>query len=129
MNIINFDYNKSIIKEIRLFINLNNIDNTSYLAPILGQYGVKPIDFISKFSNEVIQKLYLNDFILPIKVIIYSNSDFIIEYLKPTVCYLLSNKTNNLTILDIYKICIIKSFNLNNFIFDINLIKNNYKMF
>jgi hypothetical protein len=131
------DYNKLILKKIIILIPKYKENMLSFLAPIIGIYGIKINLFIEDFENKT--ENFDIDLIIPLEVIIYKINTFEIIVKLPYINYFLNEFYNNLNILYIYKFSIIKSLYsflfllinyklIRSYINSINIIKNNFNL-
>jgi hypothetical protein len=115
-----YDYNKLILKNIIVLIPKFKENMLSFLAPIIGIYGIKINLFIEEFEKKT--NFFDIDIIIPVKVIIYKINTFDIIIELPYLNFFLNELYNNVNILYLFKLSFLKS-NLN-----LNIIQNNYKM-
>jgi large subunit ribosomal protein L11 len=107
-NEVNF---KQVIKRVDLIIPAQNAKLTPPVGPILGQVKIKVKDFCTLF-NDATSTLKVG-LPLPVSVFVYKNETFCFVIKTPTVTFLLknlmlTNATKSLSLLDIYKISLIK---------------------
>lgn len=119
------NYNK-LTREVKLVVSSQNAKLGPPVGPVLGQVKIKVKDFCTNF-NEITQK-YKNGLPLRVVVFVYKNEtfDFIIK--SPSISFLLRNllkfkKEKNLSLLDLYKIALIRYYE--NKEFDLNIIYRN----
>lgn len=86
IGILNVNYRFNKIKNVRyvkkqtdLCIGLNSDNNNNILAPILGQYNIKPQDFLldlrEKFlKDNIIDEDILNSITIPVRIIFIKNN-------------------------------------------------------
>jgi len=101
--------NNLIIKRIPLVIPLNSETLSSYLTPLLAQYNIKYLDFLTvlirdfgTFAMNVFPNIFaaasvintkkLSDYDLIIRVtlILYNTGKYVLEIQKPTISFMLS---------------------------------------
>lgn len=96
------------IKELVILLPLARENLTSYLSPILGQYGIRNSDFLTQFVqefNKLTENMYADDLeqsledtsssllpdfdlIIPVKLIIFKGNRFEIRLQTPPLGYL-----------------------------------------
>jgi hypothetical protein len=118
--IIVFDFNKLILKNIIVLIPKYKENMLSYLAPVIGIYGIKINLFIEEFEKKT--DIYDIDIIIPVKIIIYKINTFDLIIKIPYINFFLNEIYNNINILYLYKLSFLKS------LLNFNYIINNYKM-
>ena len=117
MRILNFNQIdiKRVAKKVTLIIPAQSAKLTPPVGPILGQVKIKVKDFCTLFNDATTSfKLGLP---LPVIVFVYKNETFSFYIKTPSVSFLLKNSLNlseikSLTLLDIYKIALIKKIDL-----------------
>lgn len=109
-NLDQLDLNR-IVRKVNLIIPAQSAKMGPPVGPVLGQVKIKVKDFCTLF-NDATSKLPAN---LPLKVnvFVFKNETFNFIIKTPSVGFLLKNqvkinKANLLTLLDIYKIALIK---------------------
>lgn len=127
----NFEYDKLFLKKITILIPKYHGNLTSFLTPILGLYGVNIKEFINEFQ---LKTKFLNlDVVVPVRVSITKIKSFSITIDTPYVSNIISNiqisTYNDLSILSLYKIFLIKSIFANNFFRSFESNKTRYKSF
>lgn len=98
-----FNFNKNKIKVVTIMFPLHRENLTSYLSPILGQYGIKNSDFINMFVSafhEKTKNIFLDDFntedvesdglleyelFIPSTLTVFKNNKYFLETQFPTV--------------------------------------------
>jgi large subunit ribosomal protein L11 len=109
-NILDLDFSK-VVRKIDLIVFSQLAKLGPPVGPILGQYKIKVKDFCTSFNESTINfKIGL-----PLRVIvyIYKNDTFNYQIRPPSTTFLIKNivkinKKNNISLLDIYKITLIK---------------------
>lgn len=114
------DFNKLILKEIVILIPKFKENMLSFLAPIIGVYGIKVNLFIEEFEKKT--EFLDFDVIVSVKVIIYKINTFDLFINLPYVNYYLDEMYNNCNILYLYKLSFVKS------LLNFDYIKINYKL-
>jgi len=114
------DYNKLVLKNIIILIPKYKENMLSFLAPVIGIYGIKINLFIDEFEKKT--NFFDIDIIIPVRVIIYKINTFDLIIELPYLNFFLNEFYNDLNILYLYKLSFFKS-NLN-----FCIINNNYKM-
>jgi large subunit ribosomal protein L11 len=104
-----------IIRKVNLVIPAQTAKLSPPVGPILGQVKIKVKDFCTLFNNA--SSVYQHGLPLPVEVFVYKNEVFNFYIKTPTTSFLLKNlllfKNNNeLSLLDIYKIALIKHLDL-----------------
>jgi large subunit ribosomal protein L11 len=113
-NIFDLDFSK-IIRKVDLVVFAQSAKLGPPVGPILGQYKIKVKDFCTSFNEST-----LNFKVgLPLRVIvyIYKNDTFNYQIRPPSTTFLIKNiiklnKKNIISLLDIYKITLIKKIEL-----------------
>jgi len=111
-----FDYNKLHLKEITILVPRGSDNLISTLTPILGLYGINVKDFLSDFDLKTQFAVNFPDLLIPARVKISKIKTFEITIKTP---YLASIIPTELTILEVYKLFLVKS----------TLIKNRRKFY
>src|ERR1044071_2989936 len=101
------DYNKLILKKIIVLIPKYKENMLSFLAPIIGIYGIKINLFIEEFENKT--KQFDIDLIIPLEVIIYKINTFDLNIKLPYINFFLNELYSNINILYFYKLIFLKS--------------------
>jgi hypothetical protein len=110
---------RALLKEVYLYLNLDNPSLTSSLAPILGQYGIKPTDFINMYLTEKGSSFFISDIVISLKVHLYRSGKYFIYYASPSINFLLKQLfqftllKNDIELINLYKILLLKEFNIN----------------
>lgn len=103
----NFDYDKLHLKEITILVPRGTDNLVSALTPILGLYGINVKDFLTNFELKTqFMSQNVTDLIIPARVKISKIKTFKIEIKTP---YLANIITSELTILELYKLFLVKS--------------------
>lgn len=102
---------KRIVKKLNLIIPAQNAKLGPPVGPVLGQVKIKVKDFCTMF-NDATNK-FKPGLPLPVTVCVFKNETFNFFIKTPAVSFLLKNalvlnNTKSLTLLDIYKISLIK---------------------
>lgn len=102
---------KRVTRKVELIIPAQTAKLAPPVGPVLGQVKIKVKDFCTLF-NETSSKFKLG-LPLPVTVFVYKNETFNFYIKTPTVSFLLKNvsifnKSKSLTLIDIYKIALIK---------------------
>ena len=103
---------KRIVRKVNLIIPAQTAKLGPPVGPVLGQVKIKVKDFCTIF-NENTKKFKLG-LPLPVSVFVYKNESFNFYIKSPTTSFLLKNlslfknKNKSLSLLDIYKIALIK---------------------
>lgn len=98
-------------KTVTLIVPAKNAKLGPPVGPILGQVKIKVKDFCTLFNEST--KKYQDDFPIKTYVFVYKSEKFNFLINAPSVSFLLKNlkarnETNNLNIIDLYKIMLIK---------------------
>lgn len=111
---------RSIVKVFFLSINLDHANLSSSLAPILGQYGIKPSDFTAYLLSDKGGCFYLPDTNIFIRVSLLRSGKYVLRYLTPTVNFVLKQLQFQTTIslLHIFKVILLKSVDVNKLLFN-----------
>ena len=102
---------KYIIKKLNLIIPAQTAKLGPPVGPILGQVKIKVKDFCTMFNEAT--AVFAPGLPLPVTVCVFKNEIFKFYIKTPSTSFLLKNtliskKTNSLSLLDIYKISLIK---------------------
>jgi len=111
---INIDFNK-VSKTIDLIAPARNAKLGPPVGPILGQAKIKVKDFCTLFNNVTIN--YDENFPVRVRVFVFKDETFAFLIRTSNVHFLIKNfltynKTQALSLIDIYKICLIKKIEL-----------------
>jgi hypothetical protein len=106
-----FNYDKLHLKEITILVPRGSDNLVSVLTPILGLYGINVKDFLLDFELKTQFVLDIPDLLIPVRVKISKIKTFEIMVKTP---YLASIIPTELTILEVYKLFLIKSSLLKN---------------
>lgn len=106
---------KRVVKKLNLVIPAQNAKLGPPVGPVLGQVKIKVKDFCTLF-NDATNK-FKSGLPLPVTVCVFKNETFSFFIKTPTTSFLLKNivllnNKKSLTLLDIYKIAIIKKLDL-----------------
>ncbi len=131
MRILNFNQIdiKRVGKKVNLIIPAQSAKLTPPVGPILGQVKIKVKDFCTLFNDATTSfKIGLP---LPVIVFVFKNETFNFYIKTPAVSFLLKNsmtlnENKSLTLLDLYKIALIKKIDLNHL--PLNIIFKNILM-
>lgn len=103
----NFDYDKLYLKEITILVPRGTENLVSALTPILGLYGINVKDFLADFEIKTqFMSPHVTDLIIPARVKISKIKTFEILIKTP---YLANIVTPEATILETYKLFLVKS--------------------
>lgn len=70
----NLNYNKLFFKNLLILLPKYKENMNSFLAPILGLYGINIQEFIEEFEDKTI---FINfDIVIPIKIILYKTKSY-----------------------------------------------------
>lgn len=99
-------------REVTLIVAAQNAKLGPPVGPILGQVKIKVKDFCTAFNETT--NSYPNGLPLKVVVFVYKNETFDFIILGPSISFLLKNalkfkKRNTLSLLDLYKVSLIKS--------------------
>jgi hypothetical protein len=122
---------RSTSKVFFLCVNLDNPGLTSVLAPILGQYGIKPSDFINLLLNDKGSFFFLTDTFIFLKVMLLKSGRYNFEYLSPSVNFLLKQLNcfnNDVLLIHLMKIILIKNSDINRAFINLTTIKNFFRI-
>src|SRR6187551_516103 len=113
-NSINIDFSK-VSKIIDLIAPARNAKMGPPVGPILGQAKIKVKDFCTLFNNVTIN--YDENFPVRVRVFVFKDETFVFTLRTPNVHFLIKNflnfnKTHSLSLIDIYKISLIKKIEL-----------------
>lgn len=127
---------KAKIKELLILLPLDRENLTSFLSPILGQFGIKNPDFINAFIsefNKISNNVFAEDFkeslqepnsslldldlIVPVSVIVFRGGKFELFIKPPTVGFLFTvdyakfrkRRRRYTNLLYVYKVAVMKS--------------------
>lgn len=106
---------KRVVRKVNLIIPAQTAKLGPPVGPVLGQVKIKVKDFCTQFNEGTAQfKMGLP---LPVVVFVYKNETFDFMVKTPTTTFLLktmqkTKEGNELTLLDIYKIALIKQLDL-----------------
>ena len=100
-----------VVKKVSLVVPAQSAKLGPPVGPILGQVKIKVKDFCTQFNESTAK--YINGLPFPVIVFVYKNETFDFLIKTPTTTFLLKNMlkingNNYLTLLDIYKISLIK---------------------
>jgi len=106
----NIDLNK-VVRKVDIIIPAQTAKLGPPVGPVLGQVKIKVKDFCTLFNDST--KIFKLGLPLPVVVLVFKNETFNFLVKTPVVSFLLKNlitinKSNTLTLLDIYKIALIK---------------------
>ncbi len=106
----NIDLNK-VVRKVDIIIPAQTAKLGPPVGPVLGQVKIKVKDFCTLFNDST--KVFKLGLPLPVVVLVFKNETFNFLVKTPVVSFLLKNlitinKSNTLTLLDIYKIALIK---------------------
>jgi hypothetical protein len=101
-----FDYDKLHLKEITVLVPRGIENLTSSLTPMLGLYGISVKDFLSDFELKTQFAVDLPDLVIPARVKISKIKTFELVIKTP---YLAAIIPPELTMLEVYKLFLIKS--------------------
>ena len=113
-NSINIDFS-TVSKIIDLIAPARNAKMGPPVGPILGQAKIKVKDFCTLFNNVTIN--YDENFPVRVRVFVFKDETFVFTLRTPNVHFLIKNflnfnKTHSLSLIDIYKISLIKKIEL-----------------
>ncbi len=102
---------KRVLKKLNLIIPAQNAKLGPPVGPVLGQVKIKVKDFCTMFNDATL--IFKPGLPLPVTVFIFKNETFNFIIRTPSISFLLKNvlnvnKIKDLTLLDIYKISLIK---------------------
>lgn len=104
-------------KTLRLYLPTKNIDQMTSLIPLLGQAGLNAATFKKKYLN-LLKQFNLNCFIIvPVHVKIISAQEIVLKLFDPTISFLIkicSNESNQISLINIYKIAVLRNRSLIN---------------
>jgi large subunit ribosomal protein L11 len=106
----NIDLNK-VVRKVDIIIPAQTAKLGPPVGPVLGQVKIKVKDFCTLFNDAT--KVFKLGLPLPVVVLVFKNETFNFFIKTPVVSFLLKNlvainKKNSITLLDIYKIALIK---------------------
>ena len=78
-------------KTIKLYLNAGKATSAPPLGPILSQYSINPINFCKEYNEKTKKDLGK---IIPIKLNIYNDKSYTIDYLNPPISKLILNFLN-----------------------------------
>ena len=106
---------KSTIVQLQLQLLSGIAKNSSSLSPVLGQYGIKGVEFCKKFNIESI-KYFKKNILIKVFVMVFKDRSYQFYYKMSPLFYLfdLVSNNNHIYLQDLYKICLIKSVDVKN---------------
>lgn len=127
---------KSYEIKMQLRLLTGKAKNNSTIGPALSQYGIKGVELCNKFNIESL-KIYKKNILVKVLILIYKDKTYQLYFEMPPLFFLfkLVSLDNIVSLRDLYKIALIKSYNIKNIslrlIFKniLNSLKNyNYKI-
>lgn len=108
------DFNK-VMRRLNIVIPAQQAKMTPPVGPILGQVKIKIKDFCASFNESTVN--YISGLPLRVIVFVFKNETFNFLIQMPSLGFLIKNQLVNskrkyLTLLDIYKIALIKNLDL-----------------